>query len=87
MSEIIPNELTAKLRLCITVCKFCYSCQNELGKEHFWPEATWQVNPVLSEEYKVRICFKDASFNVGSNDVSIDVKVDPDEFSLQEKIN
>lgn len=43
-----------------------------------------QVNPVLSEDLLFK---KDASFNVGSNDVSIDVEVYPDEFSLQEKIN
>lgn len=56
---------------------------------HLWPEATWQVNPVRSEALrkKLSIYLKDASFNVGSNDVSIDVKVYPDEFSLQEKTN
>lgn len=30
---------------------------------------------------------EDTGFNVGSYDVSIDIEVDPDEFSLKDKIN
>lgn len=30
--------------------------------------------------------YKDTSFNVGANNVTVDIKVDPDEFSLKEKM-
>lgn len=40
---------------------------------------------VSSNQMRSNDSMKDTSFNIGTNDVTVDIKVDPDEFSLEEE--
>lgn len=42
---------------------------------------------LTTNEKRSSYSLKDTSFDIGTNDVTIDVKVDPDEFSLKGEIN
>lgn len=51
-----------------------------------WPKKP-DRSMLTTNEKRSSDSLKDTSFDIGTNDVTIDVKVDPDEFSLKGGIN